>query len=404
MNETLMTARQADNEMSNNRTGLVGLMIVLAKRKRMIVSVMAGTAITATVIMTLLPNIYESTTKIMPPQQPQSGTAALLSQLGGAAGLAAGMTGLKNPAELYTGLLKSRTIADGLISSFDLKKVYGTSLMEKTRKKLEDKTLITVGKDGLISIEVEDTDPQRAAKLANAYVAQLLALTKDLAVTEAAQRRVFFAQELKTAKDNLASAEIALKKGLDSHGVISVDVESRSMAETVGRMRAQISAKEIELNSIKPFITENNPSYQRVAQELSSLRSELSKLENGRGLGGNTNNIGSGHDGLENIKLLRDVKYFQMLYELLAKQFEAARLDEARDPSIIQVLDAAVTPERPVKPKRIITVILATLFAGVFSVAFAFLSEAKRRYIEQPENAAQWNELRRHLGLKRNHT
>jgi uncharacterized protein involved in exopolysaccharide biosynthesis len=401
MDEMLMVAPQT-NETANEHPSLIGLMVVLARRKRTIFGLMAATAIVAGAITAALPEAYESTTKILPPQQAQSGTAALLSQLGGAAGLASGMAGLKNPGELYVGLLKSRTIADALIARFDLKKVYGTSLQATTRKQLADKTLVTLGKDSLITIEVEDKDPQRAAKLANAYVDQLFALNKNLAVTEAAQRRVFFEQQLKTAKDNLASAEIALKKGLDSRGVISVDVESRSMAETVGRLRAQISAKEIELNSIKAFLTETNPTYQRVEQELASLRTELSKLENGRGpQNGISPNLATSGSGLENIKLLRDVKYFQMLYELLAKQYEAARLDEARDPSVIQVLDPAIAAERPAKPRRPLIVVLATLFAGFFSVALALLSEAKTRYIQRPGNAAQWRELKRHLWAKR---
>jgi uncharacterized protein involved in exopolysaccharide biosynthesis len=168
--------------------------------------------------------------------------------------------------------------------------------------------------------------------------------------------------------------------------------------ETVGRLRAQISAKEIELSSMRAFLTENNPSFRKTEEELSSLRAELSKLENGRpqqSVNGEGNQA-----GLKNIKLLRDVKYNQMLYELLAKQYEVARLDEAKEPSIIQVLDPAVDPERKSKPKRALLVLISTLFAVLAGIGLAFLSEAKQRALLRSEGREQWNELKSHLRFK----
>lgn len=353
-------------------------------------------AVFATALSFALPNIYKATTKLLPPQQAQSGTAALLSQLGGAAGLAAGMAGLKNPSDLYVGMLKSRTIADNLIAKFDLKKVYEEEFVEKARAELEENTSISSGKDGLITIEVEDKDQKRVALLANAYVSELLRLTKVVAVTEAGQRRMFYESELERAKNNLAATEIALKSKLDTRGVISVDVESRAIVETVGRLRAQVSAKEIQLNSMRAFVTETNPNYRRAQEELSSLRLELSKLENGRPDGMNGSGLkGDNQVGLENIKLLRDLKYYQMLYELLAKQYEMARLDEAKDPGTIQVLDPAVQPERKFKPKRALIVLTATLFALFGAMAWAFLSDAKRRSERTADGAAQWAEFKK---------
>jgi uncharacterized protein involved in exopolysaccharide biosynthesis len=295
-------------------------------------------------------------------------------------------------------MLKSRTVADNLIAKFNLKNVYDTDSQEKARKKLEDETTISAGKDGLITIEVENKDKKLVAKIANSYVDQLFALTKVLAVTEASQRRVFFERQLELAKNNLAEAEMSLKSALDTHGVISVDTESRAILETVGRLRAQISAKEIELSSMRAFLTENNPSYRKTEEELSSLRAELSKLENGRpqqSVNGESNQA-----GLKNIKLLRDVKYNQMLYELLAKQYEVARLDEAKEPSIIQVLDPAVDPERKSKPKRALLVLISTLFAVLAGIALAFLSEAKQRALLRSDGRDQWNELKSHLRFK----
>jgi len=397
---TGLTESKRDTEELN--TSYLDLMITVARQKKLIAGLPAIVALLATAISLIMPNVYQATTKLLPPQQSQSGAAALLSQLGGAAaGLAAGVAGIKNPSDLYIGLLKSRTISDHIISQFDLKKVYDTEYIDKTRKLLEENTAISAGKDGLITIDVEDKDRERAAKIANAYVSELTKLTRVVAVTEASQRRLFFERQLEQSKNNLAAAEVALKKGLDTRGVISVDVESRTIVETVGRLRAQISAKEIQLNSMRSFVTEQNPSFRRVEEELNSLKGELSKLEYGReGRAGSLPDRSNSKEGLENIKLLRDVKYYQMLYELLAKQYEVARLDEAKDPSIIQVLDPAVVPERKFKPKRALIVILSTVFALFAAFAIAFIRDAKYRMLQRPEGAAQWAEFKSYLKLR----
>lgn len=381
---------------TNSEIGLIDLLIVLAKRKKLIVGLPLGAAVLAAAISMALPDVYTANARLLPPQQAQSGAAALLSQLGGLAGAAAGAAGLKNPNDLYVGMLKSRTVAEKLISKFGLKKVYGTESEEKAIAKLKADTSITSGKDGLIDIEVQAHDKKLVAPLANAYVNELLQLTKVLAVTEAGQRRMFYEQQLERAKNNLANAEIAVKGALDTRGVISVDAESRAVLETAGRLRAQVSAKEIQLSSMRAFMTPNNPEYRRVEEELNSLRTELNKLENGRG--GDIATIASADEakqsGFANIKLLRDVKYYQMLYELLAKQYEVARLDEARDPSVIQVLDPAVEPERRSAPKRTIIVLLTALGALFVSIIFAFVAEARNKIMASKKGAAQWREFK----------
>jgi tyrosine-protein kinase Etk/Wzc len=401
MSELELKQGEVNIKARDSELGLIGFLIVMAKHKKLVFGLPVGAAVLSGVLSLVLPNVYQASAKLLPPQQPQSGAAALLSQLGGLAGAAAGMSGLKNPNDLYIGMLKSRTVADHLIKSFDLKHVYDTDSLEIARKKLEGRTMIATGKDGLITIDVEDENPDRVAKLANAYVAQLTELTRVLAITEAAQRRVFFEGQLEKAKNNLANAEVALKGALDTRGVISVDADSRALLETVGRVRAQISAKEIQLNSMRAFVTESNPEYQRVESELASFRNELSKLENGRSL--DSKNIQSDQGksaGLENIKILRDVKYYQMLYELLAKQYEVARLDEAKDPSIIQVLDAAVVPEKKAKPKRSLIVLFSTLFGLLLGTGLAIAAENKRKIMASPEGSEQWRELKRLIGRK----
>jgi uncharacterized protein involved in exopolysaccharide biosynthesis len=389
------------SEVDDEGIGIIDLMIVLAKYKKWILTVPLLVALSAAVVSFVLPNVYKAGTNILPPQQAQSGAAMLLSQLGGMAGAAAGAAGIKNPNDLYVGMLKSRTLADRLIVKFDLKKYYDTTSMEIARRKLETNTNVSSGKDGLITIEVESEDQKMVAKLANAYVDELFQLTKTLAVTEASQRRVFFERQLLLAKNNLANAEVQLKGSLDSGGVASVDTESRAMLETAARVRAQVSAKEIQLNSMRSFLTGNHPDFKRTEEELASLREELRNLESGRVSDPlKKDNASRNEAAFGNIKLLRDVKYYQMLYELLAKQYEVARLDEAKEPSIIQVLDLAVEPEHKFKPKRFLIVFISTIFALLLTIAFVLALDAKRRMTQSSIGAAKWNELKRNFKLK----
>jgi uncharacterized protein involved in exopolysaccharide biosynthesis len=383
---------------TSEKVGVLDLLIVLAKYKKLLFWVpLVASAVAAVVAFSLTP-VFRASTTLMPPQQPQSGAAALLSQLGGAAGMMAGAAGLKNPNDVYIGMLKSRTVADALINRFSLLKSYKLESLEKTRLRLEESSTISAGKEGLITIMVDDEDPKRSAQMANAYVEELEKLTRTLAVTQASQRRLFYERQLEMAQAKLADIEVSLKSSIDTRGVISVDSESRAVAETIGRLRAQVSAKEIQLGSMKAFVTPNNVQYRQVQEELDSLRAELARLENGRAGDNSGPNVAS-KAGLESVKMLRDLKYHQMLYELLAKQYEMARLEEANDPSVIQVLDPALTPERKFKPKRGLIIVLAGLTALVLSVAFALAREGFSRGLRS-DDGQKWQRLLAQLRSK----
>lgn len=388
MIQAQQTVQNPPENMENTELGLVDVLIVLAKHKKKIIFFPIIATVIAIAVSFALPNVYRATVKLLPPQQSQGSAAALLSQLGGLGGAVASGAGLKTPNDLFVGMLRSRTIGDRLVAKFNLKSVYDTDSLEKARKELEENTAIVSGKDGFITIDVDDEDRKRVAQLANSYVDELVSLNKVLAVTEAAKRRLFFQQQLELAKDNLTKAEMTLKGTLDTRGVISVDTESRAIVETMARLRAQISAKEIELGSMEAFVTNSNPEYRRIQQELISLHAELSKLENGRPqVAGNDNGKGT---GLENIRVLRDLKYNQMLYELLAKQYEAARLDEAKDPALVQVLDPAVQPEKKSKPRRALIALAVAVVALLIAVAWAFVAEMKERVLRSPDEAEDW--------------
>lgn len=387
-----------------DEAGLLDLLIVLAKHKRLVLGVPLVAAVATAIITLFLPNIYTGTTRILPPQQSASAASALLNQLGGGLGGLLGAAGgaalgVRNPNDLYIGMLKSRTVADSLISRFELGKVYGEDRPSDIRKRLEKETTIGAGRDGIIAIEVDDKDPKRAADLANGYVDELRKLTKVLAVTEASQRRLFFEQQLLQAKDSLTAAEIAARQGLQKGGIAQVDAQGRSMIAVTARLRAEISAKEVQLGAMRTFAAEGNPELQRTQQELESLRRELSRVEGSSPLTALGKGESSGGSGLDNLSRLRDVKYYEFLYELLAKQYELAKIDEAKDSVVIQVVDVAIPPDRKSKPLRALIVVLVGLTVGFVMVLWVLIREWAER--AQPKEKAKLRTIRNLFTLNR---
>jgi len=355
---------------------LLDLLVLLGRHRRALLLWPLAAALVAAGVSLLLPKWYTATSRILPPQQGQSTAAAMLSQLGGGlGGVAGGALGIKNPTDLYVGMLKSDTVADALVARFDLKKVYEEELLVDARKELRRRARFAGDKAGIITIEVEARDPKLAADLANACVEELHRLTSTLAVTEAAQRRVFFERQLQQAKEKLADSEVKLRQAIDQGGLVSVDLQGRAAVETVARLRAQISVKEVQIGAMRAYATAANPEMLRAEQEVAALRRELSRLESG-GKGEPGDETAAGPTGVGNIRLLREVKYHEVMFELLAKQYELARADESKEAPIVQVMDRATAPERRSSPRRALVVIVAYLIALFAAIALALAREA----------------------------
>jgi tyrosine-protein kinase Etk/Wzc len=358
---------------------LLELLTVVAIRKSLVIRTTIAAAVVAASISFLIPNRYTATTSLLPPQQPQSLASALAAQMGGAGilGAVAGKDlGLKNPNDIYIGMLKSRVVNDALIKKFDLMKVYRDKQLSHARKDLQDATNIENGKEGFITVAVEDKDRKRAADLANAYVEELRSLTSNLAITEAGQRRLFFEQQLSKAKDDLANAEVAMKETQQKTGFIQMDSQAKSIIESVAAIRAQIAAKEVELQAMQFSATDQNPDLLMLRQQVAGLRVQSAKLEKQQNSGGGDIQVPTGsvpEAGLQYIRSLRNVKYHETIFELLAKQLEASKLDEARQGAVIQVVDPAVESERKSSPKRALIVALFTILGFLAGCILALI-------------------------------
>lgn len=334
----------------------------------------------------LITPTFTATTRIVTPQQQQSSAAAALAQLGALAGMAGAAAGIKNPADMYVGLIKSRTVADRMLDRFKLADVYEAGYREDARKTLASNSKISVGKDGLITIEVDDHDPKRAAAMANAYVEELAKLNGSLALTEAQQRRLFFEKELAKAKQNLVRAEVALGDAAISENVLKFNPEA--LGEGLATLKAQVVAKEVQLASMRGYLTANSPDFRQAQQELAALRTQLAKADQSRPSGGNA----------DYINRYRDFKYNEVLFEQLARQYELAKIDESREGTVIQVVDVAQPPERKSKPKKALIAILATLATGVALLLFVFVRRTLQNADQNPESAAKLAAVRAGFG------
>ncbi|RBB95632.1 hypothetical protein C3E97_031120, partial [Pseudomonas sp. MWU12-2115] len=172
---------------------------------------------------------------------------------------------------------------DKLIQRYQLKQRYQQDTMDATRKALQSLSSFANGKDGLISISVDDGDPKFAAALANGYVEELKAVNQSLAVTDAAKRRLFFEQQLKDTKAQLSAAEMGLRKTQEHTGMILPEGQLPAIVSTVTQLRATIAAKEVQLEAMKSFATPQNPAYIKTQQELTGLHEQLAKLDSGQG-------------------------------------------------------------------------------------------------------------------------
>jgi tyrosine-protein kinase Etk/Wzc len=382
-----------------NECNVLDLLIILSRRKHIVLRTTLAAAVLAAMVSLLLPNRYTATTNVLPPQQSPSLAASMIGQLGALGPMAAMAQkdlGLKNPNDLYVGMLRSRTAEDALIRRFDLLRVYRDKKMSDGRLDLENATNITLGKEGFVTISVEDKDRSRAPQIANAYVEQLRKLTQDLAVTEAGQRRLFFERQLELAKNNLADAEQALKETEQKTGLIQLDGQAKAIIEAVVKLRALMAAKEVELHAMRLFSTEQNPDVMLGEQELSGLRAQLALLERQNGGPGNVQvPVGDVPEaGLQYVRKLRDVKYAETIFDMLAKQYEAARLDEAKTAAIIQVLDPAIEPDRKSSPPRTLIILIVTLLGFVGSAGYILLAEALSRVRLNPDVNARLTTLK----------
>jgi uncharacterized protein involved in exopolysaccharide biosynthesis len=345
---------------------------------------------------------FTAQTSFLPPQQQQGMAASMLASLGALGGLAGAASGIKNPNDQYVAFLKSNSVEDALIDRFDLISRYKAEYRSIARKTLEANVKISSGKDGLITVAVDDKDPKTAADIANAHVQELTRLMGRLAVTEAQQRRQFFEKQLQQTQEKLTQAEQAVKATGISTNVLKANPVSAVAA--VAALQAQITAQEVKLGAMRGYLAETAPDFKQALNELVTLRNQLAKLSID-----SVTKAGSEGSADQNdyIGKYREFKYQETLFELFAKQFEMAKVDESREGATIQVLDKAEPPELKSKPKKALIVVVSTLAAGFALLLFVFIRQALRNAGQGVESASKLKQIKvswnRALGRKLPH-
>ncbi len=330
-----------------------------------------------------IPPSYTAKTQFLPPQQQQSSTASMLASLGALGGLAGAATSLKSPADQYIAFMKSVSVQDALIERFKLVEKYEAKLKTDARLALTGSVRIASGKDGLIGVEVDDKDPKFAADLANAHVDELRNLLARLAVTEAQKRRMFFEKQLQITKENFTKADLALKaSGINSSVLKS---SPASAVEAVARFKAGISVQEVKLGTMRNYLTESSPDFKLALSELASLKSQLSKAEKEEP---------ASNGATDYVAKYREFKYQETMFELFAKQFELAKVDESREGAEIQVLDVAEPPERNAKPKKTMIAVITTVASGFALLLFVFIRSALKNASQDEETKLKLSALK----------
>ena len=361
--QPVATVTQDDDGIS-----LLDLLAILAARWRLLVFTPIAAGALAFGGTYLIAPTFTARTTFLPPQQQQSTAASALASLGALSGLAGGMANIKSPADQYVSLMQSANAQDRIVDQFKLMDVYESKYRFEARKTLSQNVRISLGKkDGLITVEAEDTDPQRAADLANAHVTELRRLSSDLALTEAQQRRAFFEAELQKTRTKLTQAQQSLQSS--GFSASALRAEPKAAAEGYAALKAEATAAEVKLQTLRRGLADNTPEVQQQVTLLGALRAQLSKLESSS----DTKN------DADYISRYREFKYQEALFDLFAKQYEMARLDESREGALIQVVDVATKPEWKSKPKRASIALAAAFGAALLLGIGLVLSRSWRR-------------------------
>lgn len=374
-----MEHKQTNIEQGEDEIHFLDLLLVLVKHKLLIIGFTIIAAIASVVYSLCLPNIYTATAKVIPPQKEGGNISAALGQLGGLASLAGLGSGFAGSTDLYLSILNSRSVADAVIKRPEVMQEFAGETPDAARKIFTEKVrFFSNPKDGIITITADNKLPEMAAKLANATVEELGRRTVALNLAKVSNERLFLEKRLGVVKQDLKKAEEEMKLFAKQNKAIQVDSQAKASIESLAKLRAELASKEVQLAALRSYQTDESPDVRSLLAATNRLKSELSRFTGSGGGAEGIPSIGNVPNlGLEYARRLRDVKIQEAIFEQLTKQNELAKVNENRDTSSLQILDAAVTPDRKSKPKRSQIVILTTLTSFMVAIFFAFVAEYK---------------------------
>jgi tyrosine-protein kinase Etk/Wzc len=390
----------------DTRVTLLDILIILVQRKWVWIGSAAVCGLMALALGLILPVEYRAETDILPPQRPTSSASMLMGQVGSILGMGGSSFGAKDPNDIFLSLLRSRTTAEALVKRFNLQQVYKKGDIFVAEAELAKHSTIVSTLEGTIAVKVNDRDPTRAAAIANGYIEELSRQNNRLAISEAAQRRLFFQAQLEREKDLLEDAEVSLKETELKTGVLQLSGQTELAIRQVADFRAQITNSELELQNLLTGDTQSNPDVVRLQERIRTLREDLQKAQ-ANNSGDSRTDVGSLTTStvptlaIAYVRKLREVKYHEDLFNMLSRQYEAAKIDEAREAPAIEAIDAAVPPHFRYSPRRQLLTAAGLAIGLILGWIYAITAEMLRRSLQEPEYASKWLTLQRAISDSR---
>ncbi len=399
-----------EKKTDERETSLLDLLIIIAKRKKLLLTVTLAVTLLMAVLTFYMDPVYQGTARILIPQNNTSASAMIGQALGISGGIISGLTGGSNPTSMYASLIKSRKLADGLLDEFHLYDSYKKDRLfpiryfpfpreEAVKRALSDIVLEPDTDSGVIDIHFNSKDQDRVADMTNFIVDGIMRLNQGLLVTDASHRRSFYEGELRKTQDSLGKAENELRNFQEASGAIQIDDQAKAILEGIATLEAQIAAQEVQIKVMKTYATPQNPDLKRAVQQLDGLREQQRKLES------RSENMASSiiptsqipSLGTDYLRKVREFKYQETLYLMLLKMLESARMDEAMESGAIQIVDKAVRPDARNKPKPIVMIVAGIFVGFIFAVFAVFFAEYLERKSVQADSRDKWKKLRYYL-------
>jgi uncharacterized protein involved in exopolysaccharide biosynthesis len=380
-----------DNIQKENEEYLYESLVVILKYRKIIYSIVGAVFVVSIIVSLILPKMYRATACVLAPQEASGGFNALLANNDEMLGnLAGDLIGGYAPVAQYIGILKSRTVANELNRKFGLMKLYGLNYSEDVNKELERRSIIEFNKrDQTISISVEDRDPNRAADIANAYIFMLDKINRKLSTAQGRRKRIFLEERLNEVRNDLEKAEVSLKSFQERYQIVAIEEQAKVTIKEAARIKRELISAKTELEVFKQFGTERQVEAFMLKTKIDVLEKQLDTIKSGSINFAKIQNdpdsrVNSNYFipfdkipeiGMQLMRLSREAKIQEKLFELLVSQYEKARIEEAKDVDTIQVLDQATPPKRRSRPNRKSIVIFSTVSAVFVGIFYAFYKE-----------------------------
>lgn len=382
------------------RINLYTYLTVLVKYRRFIFFNFIFVCLTVALFSLFLPNWYRAKTTLLPPEKDSLGiglTGSFLGEFSALGGLSLPMTA--TPSDVFAAILKSRAVVEPVIKEENLVKVYKVNKMTDALREFHSHLYVKVEAEGIISIEFEDKDGKRAARVANLLVEELDRVNQETGTSKAKNARIFIEERLNQTLGNLKAAEDSLQSFQEKNRAIVLDEQMKASVQAAAELKAQLISTQIEMNVLSKNMSPNHPQIQQMRSRIKEIRRQLEILESGPQDSLSREVLGVPFSqapalSLELVRLTRELEIQEALFELLTQQYEQYKIEETKDTPTVQVLDKASPPENKSRPKRVRLVLIAGIVSLVLSVFFSFgLEYIERTKTQHPEDFKKLEEM-----------